>query len=106
MKFRYILIGLTLLGMTSCNNWLDVTPQGQVEGSDLLTNEKGYNAALNDVYYTLTLWERPVIRHDGCAGTILGFVGEEYERLLPVVPFRLCPCQFKVVHQQSVEGDV
>ena len=54
MKFRYILIGLTLLGMTSCNNWLDVTPQGQVEGSDLLTNDKGYNAALNDVYYTLT----------------------------------------------------
>lgn len=54
MKYRYLLILIAVLTISACNNWLDVTPQGQVEGKDLLTNEKGYNAALNDVYYKLT----------------------------------------------------
>ena len=54
MKFKYILVLMTALAFTSCNNWLDVTPQGEVEGEDLLTNEKGYNAALNGIYYNLT----------------------------------------------------
>ena len=54
MKFKYILILMTALALTSCNDWLDVTPQGQVEGKDMLSNEKGYNAALNGIYYDLT----------------------------------------------------
>lgn len=54
MKFRYILILISALALMSCNDWLDITPQGQVEGDDLLTNEKGYNAALNGIYYKMT----------------------------------------------------
>lgn len=54
MKFKHVLICMSCFFMTSCNDWLDITPQGQVEGDDLLTNEKGYNAALNGIYYQLT----------------------------------------------------
>ena len=54
MKFKYILVLMTALAFTSCNNWFDVTPQVEGEGEDLLTFVMGYNAALNGIYYNLT----------------------------------------------------
>lgn len=55
MKLKYVIIVLiALLSFSSCNDWLDVVPQGQVQGEDLLTDEKGYNSALDGIYYKLT----------------------------------------------------
>lgn len=54
MKLKYIIIALTALSLSSCNDWLNIVPQGQVQGEDLLTNENGYSAALNGIYYKLT----------------------------------------------------
>ena len=54
MKTKIYILLLSLLSLTSCNNWLNVTPQGQIEASDLLTNEKGYNSALGGIYYILS----------------------------------------------------
>lgn len=54
MKTKIYIIFLTLLSLTSCNDWLNVIPQGQVEADDMLTTEKGYNAALGGIYYTLS----------------------------------------------------
>lgn len=47
-------IGWGGLNLTSCNSWLDVTPQGQVEAEELYETEKGCNSALGGIYYTLT----------------------------------------------------
>ncbi len=50
MKLKYVIIVLiALLSFSSCNDWLDVVPQGQVQGEDLLTDEKGYNSALDGI---------------------------------------------------------
>ena len=55
MKLKYVIIVLiALLSCSSCNDWLDVVPQGQVQGEDLLMDEKGYNSALDGIYYKLT----------------------------------------------------
>lgn len=54
MKTKIYILLLSLLSLNSCNNWLEVTPQGQIEASDLLTNEKGYNSALGGIYYMLS----------------------------------------------------
>lgn len=48
--------GGLLLG-TSCNSWLDVTPQGQVQAEELYETAKGCNAALGGIYYILTSQE-------------------------------------------------
>lgn len=42
-KIYYIILSI-LLSLTSCNSWLDVTPQGQMEATDMLSSEKGYNS--------------------------------------------------------------
>ena len=39
---------------TSCNNWLDVTPQGQIEAEDLYETTKGCNSAVGGIYYTFS----------------------------------------------------
>lgn len=36
--------------ITSCSEWLNITPKGQVDAGELLTDVKGYNAAINGVY--------------------------------------------------------
>lgn len=54
-KYIYIqLLVFSLLMSTSCNDWLNIDPKGQVEASKLLTDEKGYNSALGGVYYKLS----------------------------------------------------
>ena len=55
MNLRYIaIIFIVLLSSVSCDDWLNVVPQGQVQGEDLLSDEKGYNSALDGIYYKLT----------------------------------------------------
>lgn len=55
MKIRQIIyLVIASLCFLSCGNWLDITPKGQVEAKDLLKNEKGYNSALDGVYYKLS----------------------------------------------------
>ena len=39
---------------TSCNNWLDVTPQGQIEAENLYQTTRGCNSALGGIYYTFS----------------------------------------------------
>lgn len=52
--FRYyiILLVMAILG-SSCNEWLDVKPEAQVESKDLFTHEKGYQDALIGCYIEL-----------------------------------------------------
>lgn len=50
--FYYIIIGLTL-SITSCNNWLDITPKGQIVDEDLFGKEIGYEEVLTGVYNTI-----------------------------------------------------
>ncbi len=53
-KLRYIALAtLMLMGVSSCNKWLDITPTGQVEASKILTDEKGFNYASAGVYSLL-----------------------------------------------------
>lgn len=53
-KLISILSVATLMLCSSCNDWLNVTPQGQVEAEDLYTTTKGCNSAVGGVYYTLS----------------------------------------------------
>lgn len=55
MKKLYCVFSFAyLLFTTSCNNWLDITPQGQVEAEDLYATTKGCNSAVGGIYYTLS----------------------------------------------------
>lgn len=50
MKKIYILLLIGALFTTSCNDWLDVKPQAQVEANDLFTSTKGFKDALIACY--------------------------------------------------------
>lgn len=39
---------------TSCDDWLDVKPKTQIEGSDMFSTETGYKDALNGVYINIS----------------------------------------------------
>ena len=54
MKKIYYISIICLLFSTSCNNWLDVTPQGQIEAEDLYETTKGCNSAVGGIYYTFS----------------------------------------------------
>lgn len=52
-KFYYFLISLAILSLTSCNDWLDVSPRSQIESDILFQTEDGFKQALNGVYIKL-----------------------------------------------------
>lgn len=56
MKYNKILTIIACIGIVSvsCDKWLEVTPQGDVDAKEFLTTANGYNAALGGVYYLLT----------------------------------------------------
>ena len=47
-----VILGL-LVSSTSCDNFLDVHPQGEILGKDLLTDRKGFENAMYGVYATM-----------------------------------------------------
>ena len=51
--YRYILCVLALCGLTACENFLDITPQGQVERDDLLSTADGVEDAMYGVYASM-----------------------------------------------------
>ena len=53
-KLLSILSVACLMLFPSCNDWLDVTPQGQVEAEDLYETTQGCNSAVSGVYHTLS----------------------------------------------------
>ena len=44
LSFILSIVGLQLC--TSCNNWLDVTPQGQIEAENLYQTTRGCNSII------------------------------------------------------------
>lgn len=52
-KLKIFTLAISLMTLVSCNNWLEVTPKGQVEASDLMTTTEGYCTALSGIYYTM-----------------------------------------------------
>lgn len=53
-KLLSILSSFVLLFCTSCNDWLDITPEGQIEAEDLYETTRGCNSAVSGIYYTLS----------------------------------------------------
>lgn len=51
-KTIYILIGL--FALSSCNDWLDVTPNTDVPAKELFTTENGFTSALAGLYIVMT----------------------------------------------------
>ena len=47
-----VILGLLIFG-TSCDNFLDVHPDGEVLGKDLLTDRKGFENAMYGAYATM-----------------------------------------------------
>lgn len=53
--FRNLIIGASIVvGMTSCEDFLDVKPKTEIEASDLFVREQGYQDALWGVYTQMT----------------------------------------------------
>lgn len=53
-KYYLFFMVCLLLCVTSCNDWLNVNPQGQVEAEDLYTTTQGCNSAVGGIYYTFS----------------------------------------------------
>ena len=54
-KIRTILVAsCLLLGMSSCNDWLDVEPSTEVDKGALFENEDGFADAMAGVYSNMT----------------------------------------------------
>jgi len=51
---KYLYIAITLLSLSSCKKWLDVTPVTQVPEEELFKTPEGFQDALNGVYTTCT----------------------------------------------------
>lgn len=47
---KYIYTIITMLAFTSCNKFLDVKPQSQIDKEELFKTEQGFREALNGVY--------------------------------------------------------
>lgn len=52
--FSKVILAATFLVNTSCNNWLDVTPQAQVNADKLFSTPEGFENALYGVYTSMT----------------------------------------------------
>ena len=51
---KYVIISLCFwMFFSSCNNWLDVKPQGQTEEEDMYTTYEGFKNALIGCYMKL-----------------------------------------------------
>ena len=50
MKKYISILYICLLSLTSCNKWLDVRPESEVDLEKLLLTEAGFMEALNGVY--------------------------------------------------------
>ena len=51
---KKILFILMLLPFFSCNDWLDVTPQAQVNADKLFSTPEGYESAVYGIYTAMT----------------------------------------------------
>lgn len=49
-----VLAFLTMFGMTSCNNWLDVKPKTEMEAEELFSTEDGFKETLAGCYTMMT----------------------------------------------------
>lgn len=54
MKRVYTLLTASLLMLSSCNSWLDVSPSNEIDDDDLFASGSGYRTALNGVYKELS----------------------------------------------------
>ncbi|MDE6378791.1 MAG: RagB/SusD family nutrient uptake outer membrane protein, partial [Duncaniella sp.] len=53
-KINILTLALTLsLGATSCNDWLSVQPESEVEDKELFSSESGFKEALAGVYSSM-----------------------------------------------------
>lgn len=54
-KIASLLLGTCLaFSTTSCNDWLDVTPQAQVSGEKIFSSPAGYESVLYGIYISMT----------------------------------------------------
>ena len=48
--WKKIMVISCSLFFASCNNWLDLQPEGEASASDLFSTADGYRSVLNGVY--------------------------------------------------------
>ena len=52
-KYKWLSLFLVLFVTSSCNEWLNVTPDDEIDERDLFATGNGYRHALNGVYFAL-----------------------------------------------------
>lgn len=50
LKYSLALMLLSMVSLSSCSNWLDVSPKSEMKAEDLFSNETGFRDALIGVY--------------------------------------------------------
>ena len=51
---KTIMLCFVALMVTSCDNWLDISPKTQIKSEDNFSSEQGYKDALTGVYLLMT----------------------------------------------------
>ena len=54
-KYKLLLVLLVSLSTISCDGWLDVKPQDEIDEKDLFATGDGYRHLLNGIYYGFKL---------------------------------------------------
>lgn len=50
LKYKFIAVIVALMGLTSCNSWLDLEPSDTTTDTELFGTGNGYRIALNGIY--------------------------------------------------------
>lgn len=53
-KYRLLSLLILVLFAYSCNSWLDVKPEDELDESDMFASGDGYRHALNGIYYGMS----------------------------------------------------
>lgn len=75
-KILYTVLGLALLALSACSDWLDVSPKEEVKVDENFEHESGFREALAGCYmllkFYIVVWTGTDLWYGGCVGAAVG----------------------------------
>ena len=78
-KINLVTLAAGVLSLSSCSDWLDVTPSNETEAEKLFSTERGFQEALSGAY---TLMTDPALYGREMTYGFVDNIGQQYERFI------------------------